>query len=161
MAARAAALLAPYCDVLVVSANRNLTRYARWADVVTADDQRGYLGPLAGIAAGLASVRTRCLLTCPCDMAGVPERTPPRLLRSLRLHGWADVAVLHDADRLQPLVAAWRGNLGPPLLAHLAAGGRSVHGWLATLNVAVVHTRATVVNRNVVAQTRWTPHRRP
>jgi molybdopterin-guanine dinucleotide biosynthesis protein A len=153
MAVRAAALLAPYCDVLVVSANRNLSRYARWADVVTADDHRGYLGPLAGIAAGFASVQTRWLLTCPCDVTGVPEQTPQRLLRALRLHGWADAAVLHDVDRLQPLVGAWRGRLGPRLLRHLAAGGRSVHGWLETLNVTVVHTHASVVNRNVAART--------
>jgi molybdopterin-guanine dinucleotide biosynthesis protein A len=149
MAAQAAELLAPVCAVVVISANRNLARYASWADVVTTDGHADYLGPLAGISAGLAAVPTRFLLTCPCDATRVPPELPGRLLRTLRRHGSADVAVLRDPQRLQPLLMALRGSAGPAIDNYLARGGRSVHGWLATVAVVEVTTRSVIGNRNL------------
>ena len=149
LAARAAGLLAPVCDVVAVSANRHVSRYASWADLVTTDRHGGFLGPLAGIAAGLAAVRTRWLVTCPCDATGVPADVPGRLLRAARSHGGITVAVLRDEARLQPLLMAVRGNARPGIEAYLARGGRSVHGWLSTTSVVEVKIRGFIGNRNL------------
>jgi molybdopterin-guanine dinucleotide biosynthesis protein A len=166
----AAERLAASCDVVVVSANRNLHRYAGWADVVTSDADAAYLGPLAGIRAALSAVRARWLLTCPCDAPDVGTDVPERLLRALRQSGGADVAVLRDAERLQPLLLALRGNLGVSIDAYLTRGGRSVRGWLDTRRVVEVRGCGHIANYNVEGSTRagvpWTfaarrsgPHR--
>ncbi len=152
MASRGLDWLAPWCSVLAVSANRHLSRYRLLADLVVADCRPHYPGPLAGVAACLGAVRTHCLLTCPCDATGLPVQVPPRLLRALRVRGRADVAVVRDRRRLQPLVAAWRGTLGPEIEAYLDAGGRSVQGFLATRAVVEVPIRAVLGNRNEIPE---------
>jgi molybdenum cofactor guanylyltransferase len=149
MAATAVDLLAGTCDILVISANRNLTRYAAWADVVVADDSRqDHLGPLAGISAALAAVSSRFVLTCPCDAIAIPADVPDRLLRALRVTGAADAAVLRDPERLQPLLMGVRAGVRPSIDAYLASGGRSVHGWLESVAVVEVKVRAVIGNRN-------------
>ncbi|HEX7034755.1 MAG TPA: NTP transferase domain-containing protein [Pseudomonadales bacterium] len=183
MARRAAALLAPVCRIVIVSANRNLSRYARWADVVVADGSVGavdpvgaasgresqrqefaaggsshidrsqihsgaFLGPLAGIAAALAAVRCRILLVCPCDADDVPTNVPARLLLALRRDGRADAAVVRDPERRQPLLMALRARRRGDLERYLAAGGRSVQGWLEGLRVVEVRVAKPIGNRN-------------
>ena len=149
MAARAAALLAGVCDEVVISANRNLSRYAILGDAVVSDGRGDHLGPLAGIAAGLAVAKARFVLTCPCDATGVPANVPERLLRALRLDGRADVAVLRDEERRQPLLMALRGSLRESIECYLARGNRSAHGWLDTVKVVEVRIRSAIGNRNV------------
>lgn len=148
LAERTAAFLSPWSDLIVVSANRNRRRYARWADVVVADRHPGKPGPLAGISAALAAVDARFVLVCPCDVPMLPAHLPGRLLRALRLDGRADVAVVSDPERVQPLVAAVRGSAGDSIDGYLEGGGRSVHGWLDIVNVAVVTSRVVIGNRN-------------
>ncbi len=145
--------LAPWCTVRVVSANRHLSRYRALADLVVSDRRPDHEGPLAGVAAALGAVRTRCLISCPCDAVGLPDDLPPRLLRALHLSGGADVAVVRDPRRRQPLVAVWRGSLGPAVDAYLKSGGRSVHGFLATLAVVDVEVATVIGNRNEIAGT--------
>ena len=150
MAVTAADLLAGTCDILVISANRNLTRYAAWADVVVTDESReDHLGPLAGISAALAAVSSRFVVTCPCDASAIPADVPVRLLRALRVAGAADAAVLRDPERLQPLLMAVRAGVHSSIDAYLASGGRSVHGWLESVAVVEVKVRAVIGNRNV------------
>lgn len=142
-------LLAPFVDVQVISANRNLSRYRRWADAVTSDFGAPYAGPLEGIRAALALIRSRWLLVCPCDATGVPADVPGRLLRAVRLGGHA--AVVQDPQRLQPLLLAIRADIAPRLDAYLAAGGRSVHGFLELVDAVPVRIANPIGNRNVMA----------
>lgn len=177
MAKQAAQLLAPACRIVAVSANRHLSRYARWADVVVADDpvgaacgrdllnreiaatgrshpDPGFLGPLAGVAAALAVVRCRVLLVCPCDVEDLPADVPARLLRALRRDGRADVAVVRDPVRRQPLLMALRAKQRGALERYLAAGGRSAHGWLDGLRVVEVRVPRPIGNRNTAGAPR-------
>ena len=151
MAKRAAALLAPACRIVIVSANRNISRYTRWADVVVIDGRShagDLLGPLAGIAAALAAVRCRILLVCPCDADDVPANVPARLLLALRRDGRADAAIVRDPERRQPLLMALRTRRRGELERYLAAGGRSVQGWLEELRVVEVRVPKPIGNRN-------------
>ncbi len=70
----------PLTDDLLVSCNRNQTRYAHYADQLVVDNEPDFSGPLAGIRAGLAAARNRWLMVLPCD-APLIDQT---LLRSLR-----------------------------------------------------------------------------
>lgn len=147
MAGRAVGLLTPVCDAVIISANRNLDRYAALADGVVADRHHGFLGPLAGLAACMSTVSARWVLTSPCDAVNVPPQLPWRLLLALRLNG-VHAAVAHDAERRQPLLGAFRGDLGASVDAYLARGGRSAQGWLDTLKVVEVRVGGVIGNRN-------------
>jgi molybdenum cofactor guanylyltransferase len=92
---------------LVICANRNADRYAQYGTVVS-DGISGFHGPLAGIAAALASCRSRWLLTSPVDS----PRPPSDLSR--RLHAAAvsgRAAVAHTGTRREPLFAMYAANL--------------------------------------------------
>ena len=51
--ARVIALLRPQCDCLIISANGEPARFARFGAPIVVDDVGGFAGPLAGILAGL------------------------------------------------------------------------------------------------------------
>jgi molybdenum cofactor guanylyltransferase len=113
---------------VLISANRNLHAYQRYGVTVVPDRQRGFLGPLAGMAGMMAVADTEWLLTVPCDS--------PRVARDLGLRLWravaredADIAVADDGTRLQPIFALLRCDLRGRLEAYLAAGGRTVDRW--------------------------------
>ena len=138
LAAWTADTLRPQVDRLWISANRNAERYALFADRVIADRLDGYQGPLAGIAAALGVLETPWLLISPCDTPLLPADLGSRLARALGANPGADIAIAADTECRHPLHALLSARLAPGLDAYLAAGGRSVHGWLAGLSVTVV-----------------------
>jgi molybdopterin-guanine dinucleotide biosynthesis protein A len=70
----------PLSDDLIISCNRNLEKYAPYADQLVHDDEGDFPGPLAGIRAGLKAARHACLLVLPCDV----PRIDAALLQSMR-----------------------------------------------------------------------------
>jgi molybdopterin-guanine dinucleotide biosynthesis protein A len=128
MIAHVLAALAPQVEWLVVNANRNLDRYAGFGWPVVRDDDTGFLGPLAGLAAGMRAASTALVMTTPCDC---PMR-PPDL--ALRLHDAlereeAEIAVPHDGERLQPVFMLVRRELRDSLESYLVTGGRKIDRW--------------------------------
>ena len=67
--------LKPQCVSIVISANRNLERYAAWGYPVVRDLDDAFGGPLAALAAAGAQsvVMTEWVLTAPCDAPFFPE----------------------------------------------------------------------------------------
>lgn len=123
---------------VLVSANRHQERYRALGFAVVADQRAGFAGPLAGLEAALAEVRTAQAVLVPCDMPALPATLPVCLLAALQ--GPVTLAVASDSRRLQPLclgldVAACL----PGLRAWLDAGGASAHGWLAAQQPAICH----------------------
>jgi molybdopterin-guanine dinucleotide biosynthesis protein A len=107
---RVLARLAPQIGQVLISANRNQDRYARFGFPVVADLQAGFHGPLAGISAALAQSPARWLLTVPVDALEFPGDLAVRLhQRALELD--AAVTVAHDGTRRQPLFALYRREL--------------------------------------------------
>lgn len=93
-------LFASKVTATLVSANRNLPRYAEHGlQVIT--DRITDAGPLAGIDALVATCRTDWLLTLPVDVVTVP----PDLLERLAASGQG--AFVEDDDGPQPLIALW------------------------------------------------------
>lgn len=127
--------LRPQVGAVLISANRNLDRYVAFGHPVIPDALGGYLGPLAGVLAGLRSLRTDFLLTVPCDAPLVGPDLARRLYGACVAAG-ADAAVATDGRRQQPVFLLLRAGVAPGLESYLAAGGRRVDTWLGRLRLA-------------------------
>lgn len=129
--------LAPQVDALAINANRNDDAYRAFGYPVIADDIEGFLGPLAGVCAGLKASETPLLATAPCDSPFIPPDLVARLKEGLESSGTM-VAVPRTSDGLQPVFLLLRRETLPDLEAFLAAGGRGIQAWLNRLPVAIV-----------------------
>lgn len=125
----------PQVDEVLISANRNRPLYAHYGHRVIEDLEGGYCGPLAGILAALAVVREPWLAVVPCDSPLVPEDLVDRLLRSATAES-AELAVVHDGFRVQPLFALIHRSRLTHLRAFIDSGGRKVDTWCAQQRMA-------------------------
>ena len=137
MIAHVLAALAPQVEWLVVNANRNLDRYAAFGWPVVRDEDTGFLGPLAGLAAGMRAASTALVMTAPCDCPLLPPDLASRLHHALEESG-ADIAVPHDGERLQPVFMLVRRALKDSLEAYLGSGGRKIDRWFEHHDLAEV-----------------------
>lgn len=109
-------------DEVLVSANRNLERYAA-VGLATVPDHHPDLGPLGGLDALARACSGEWLLTAPVDLFNVNDC----LLRRLEARG-GHGAYAVDADGPQPLVALWHvETLRPALAAAIGSRDLAVH----------------------------------
>ncbi len=140
--------LSPQVDELVISANRNLERYAGYGHQVLPDTLPDYPGPLAGILAALQTVKADWLVVTPCDTPRLPSDLVARLLDSAR-HAQVPLAVATDESRMHPTCFVVRTDQCDELAACLARGERAVRHWQATLpSVSVRFDAACLINVN-------------
>ncbi len=135
LAAHVLAGLGPQVDELLINANRHAGAYAALGATVVADPIEGYLGPLAGVLAGLEQASRPLVATLPCDSPFVPGDLVARLRAALN-DADAAIAVAHDGERRQPVFMLLRAELAADLRAWLAAGGRKIDAWYADHRVA-------------------------
>jgi len=124
--------LRPQVGTLLVSANRNVERYAAFGYPAIIDAIGGYLGPLAGVLTALQRCTTEFLVTAPCDAPLVAPDLVARLYAACAAAG-ADLAVASDGEHRQPVFLLARASLAPSLEAYIAGGGRKVDAWLGQL----------------------------
>jgi molybdopterin-guanine dinucleotide biosynthesis protein A len=129
--------LSPQVGSVLISANRNLDRYAELGCPVLPDTLDGYAGPLAGLQAGLAQAATPLLVTAPCDSPFLPADLVARLHDAL-VAQQAELAVACAGGRTHRAFCLLRCELLPCLDAFLATGERRVGLWHASLNVTEV-----------------------
>ena len=129
--------LAPQVDSVLISANRNLERYAGFGCPVLGDTIPGYAGPLAGLQAALSRAATPLLVSAPCDSPFLPTDLVARLRAALDANH-ADLAVARVGDRVHRAFCLLRRELLPGLDRFLAGGERKVGLWHASLNLAEV-----------------------
>ena len=121
------------CGAVLVSANRDLSRYAEHGLRAVADEVAD-IGPLGGIDMLCAHCETPWLLTMPVDIVDANDC----LLRTLANAG-DDGAVADDGDGLQPLVALYRVEaLREAVAAATAAGDFSVQAMQQRMALARV-----------------------
>lgn len=114
---------------LLISANRNVDGYARYAPVVT--DAPNCAGPLAGISALLERCTTEWLLTIPCDCPVLPPNFGEQLAQFvLNAEPSQTLAVVNDGARNQNVFLLLRKSLAHNINANLEGGGAAVHPWL-------------------------------
>lgn len=122
--------LAPQCADLILSANGDAARFARFGLAVVADAAPTGRGPLAGIQAGLAWLAARRpdldrLASVPVDCPFLPHDLVARLDAGLAATG-APAAIAHAGGRLHPTVGLWTPRVAPALEAALARGAFAV-----------------------------------
>ena len=129
------ARLAPQVGEILINANQNLEAYARFGHRVVPDAIGGFAGPLAGLHACLKAVRDAMVLTVPCDSPFLPLDLFVRLEKEIRNK---DLAVARTGDQPHPVFSLVRASVLPHLEKFLAAGGRKIDAWYATLSVVEV-----------------------
>ena len=137
MAAHVLARLAPQVDAVIINANQNAAAYAAFGYPVFGDDLAGYAGPLAGLHAALTRAPHALVATAPCDSPFLPTDLVARLAAALQAAG-AELAVAKTFDQPHPVFCLCRRELAGHLGDFLAAGGRKIDRWYASLKVVEV-----------------------
>jgi molybdopterin-guanine dinucleotide biosynthesis protein A len=143
------ARFAPQVSEVIISANRNVERYASLGHPAVSDQISGFAGPLAGLHAALERARYDLVCTVPCDSPLLPLDLVARLRAALEESG-AEVAVARAGDRLQQVFALCRRRLRADLGSYLTAGQSKVEAWQQRLHrVEVSFDDAPEAFRNV------------
>ncbi|MHB1092734.1 molybdenum cofactor guanylyltransferase MobA [Thiobacillus sp.] len=131
------AALEPQVAEIVISANRNLERYATYGRRVLSDTLPDYPGPLAGVLAALQVVAADWLLVVPCDTPHLPADLALRLLGAAQLEE-VPLAVAADHERIHHSCFLVHADQREPLADFLGRGERAVRRWQALLSSTTV-----------------------
>ena len=133
---------APQVGQLLISANRNVERYAALGIVVEDDaaDVNGerFAGPLIGVLSGLRRARTGWVAIVPCDAPNLPGDLVQRLA-SAALDTGAIAACARVGEQLQPMFAVVKTSTADQLASAICTGERAMHRWLESLNAIAVN----------------------
>jgi molybdenum cofactor guanylyltransferase len=135
--------LRPQVDALVLNANGDPARFARFALPVAADSVPGFAGPLVGVLAGLdwaASHRPDCpyVVSVATDAPFMPLDLVARLAEGLD-QARADLACAASGGRSHPVFGLWPVRLRDDLRrAVVDQGIRKVDVWTARYEVTTV-----------------------
>lgn len=114
----------PLTDDLIISCNRNLEAYRRYADTLVQDADAGFPGPFAGVLAGLAAARHDWLLVLACDAPRVDAALLEALRKQACEHGTP--AMVRQGSHWQPMFSLIPRALTPTLSAAWESGERSL-----------------------------------
>lgn len=132
LAARVLDALRPQVTHLLISANRNLERYAALGVPVVPDTVPGFQGPLAGMLAGLRHASTGWVLFAPCDALYLPDNL------AARLHGAGGTAyATAGSDALYTCCLLHR-SLVAEMESALREGRRALRDFLAAQGAIAV-----------------------
>lgn len=149
---------APQVDAVFINANRSIPEYARFGYPILSDQKSGFLGPLAGLHAGLSESGHDWLATVPCDAPRLPRNLVDVLLAA-RHRGTAPVLVAATARGLQPVFLLAHRRVLPELEQFLATGGRKVEAWLQEVSAESVPfaDESAFLNINTLAEAECKP----
>jgi molybdopterin-guanine dinucleotide biosynthesis protein A len=134
--------LAPHCTGIILNANGDPARFARFGLPVVPDDVEGFAGPLAGILAGLDwAVRNApgvaWLVSAPGDCPFLPRDLVLRL-HAARAAAGTPLACAQSGTWRHPVVGLWPVALRDDLRgALLNEGLRKIEVWTARHGVAL------------------------
>jgi molybdopterin-guanine dinucleotide biosynthesis protein A len=148
---RALGRVGPQCAGVIINANGDPTRFARFDLPVVADDIAGFAGPLAGILAGLDWLAANApaiawLASVPGDCPFLP-RDLVRRLHAARLAAGVPLACARSGAWRHPVVGLWpvglRADLRRAVLEH---GLRKIEMWTARHGVGLAEWPAEPVD---------------
>jgi molybdenum cofactor guanylyltransferase len=139
---QAIARLSPQVTSILINANRNHDRYAKYGHAVIADHHPDFAGPLAGFAAGLEHCNTEYLLSVPCDSPVFPLNLSEQLLEQMT-STQSDLVYASSIDPAgttwtQPVFCLMRRSVQPSLQDFLDQGGRKIDRWFEALRSSTV-----------------------
>lgn len=119
--------LRPQVDALALNSNAAPDSFAAYGLPVLPDHRPGFLGPLAGIHAGLMQFPDAYLVTVAVDLPFLPPDLVTRLRAGM---GTKSCAFACDAER-HALALLWRPDTAASVEDYLQRGGRSLKDFLA------------------------------
>lgn len=119
--------LRPQVDALALNSNAAPNSLAEYGLPVIPDLLPGFLGPLAGIHAGLMQYPEDYLVTVAVDLPFLPPDLVTRLRSGLESKSCANAS---DAER-HALVLLWRPGTAASVEDYLQRGGRSLKDYIA------------------------------
>ncbi|MFL5046850.1 MAG: molybdenum cofactor guanylyltransferase MobA [Xanthobacteraceae bacterium] len=148
---RVLARIAPNCAGIVLNANGDPTRFARFGLPVISDDVAGFAGPLAGILAGLDWAASHepdidWVVSVPGDCPFLPRDLVQRLHAARRDAG-SPLACAQSGAWRHPVVGLWRVALRHDLRhALIDEDLRKIEVWTARHGVALAEWPAHPVD---------------
>jgi molybdenum cofactor guanylyltransferase len=128
--------LEPQVGRVMINANRNQDIYTHYGYPIINDEFEGFCGPLAGMASSLRIVETQFMVTVPCDSPFIPKNLVQRLYVQL-LQNNADISVVHNGERMQPVFNLMKSSLLDSLLTYLEQGERKIDKWFENHQLAI------------------------
>ena len=120
---------------LLINANQNHESYEVFGFPITADVMGDFVGPLAGLHAGLNQCTTPYLLSVPCDCPFLPSDLASRLGDALISSG-ADIAYAVTINQNQtehhPVFCLLKRDVMVGLGEYLSEGNRKVLTWVSS-----------------------------
>lgn len=145
----------PQVAHLVLNANGDPGRFARLGLPVVADTIEGFVGPLAGVLAGMRWAQREVppashVLSVSSDSPFLPTDLATRLAAGLT-GGAARIALARSGGELHPVIGLWPVALADDLEAALISGVRKVLAWTdrhgtAAVDFAMLDTAAGPVD---------------
>ncbi len=125
--------LAPQVTALAINANGDPARFARFGIDVVPDTVEGFVGPLAGVLAGMRWAKSKLpdvthIVTVAGDAPLVPVDLVARLGDAVRERP-ASIALAQSQGEMHPVIGIWPVALADDLEASLAEGVRKVLRW--------------------------------
>lgn len=117
------------CDQIVISCNRNIDQYERYADLCVKDDLVDYQGPLSGINSAIHMCKHDLIFICPCDAPNINAQVLNSLLTTLE-KSQSELVVAHDTHRLQNLVMLGKKSVFMSISTFLNNQQRAVGKWI-------------------------------
>jgi molybdopterin-guanine dinucleotide biosynthesis protein A len=138
--ARVLARLKPCCDPILLNANGDPARFARYELPVVADSVPDFAGPLAGILAGLDWAAKEApgiewLASAPGDCPFLPNDLVPRL-HAVRIAEKKPLACARSGEWRHPVAGLWPVALREDLRRALAEGLHKIEAWTGRHGVA-------------------------
>jgi molybdopterin-guanine dinucleotide biosynthesis protein A len=135
---------------IVVNANGDPERFARFGLPVVADPLPDHPGPLAGVLAGMEWAATNApgsadLVTVPADSPFLPRDLIARLTAARDAAG-AELASATSLNQAHPVVGLWPVRLAPVLREALIGGMRKIDSWTSQFRVIHVPFAAAPVD---------------
>ena len=125
--------LAPQVRAMVINANGDASRFAAFGLPVVADTIGGFVGPLAGVLAGMRwaaahAPAARWIVTAAADAPLLPSDLVARFVAAVEDRPGA-IALAQSNGELHPVIGLWPVALADDLEAQLRTGVRKVLHW--------------------------------
>lgn len=128
---------------LILNANGDPARFADFALPVVADSVEGFLGPLAGVLAGMEWLRAhapecRWMVSLAADTPRLPADLVRRLHHAIEAEG-AEIACAASMGQVHPVIALWPVALAEALRhALVEEGERKIYAWTSRYKTVTV-----------------------
>ena len=122
----------PQIDKIIVNSNIQDTEISKYKFPIIKDVKQGYLGPLAGIHAGMQWLNKNkpevdWLLTLPGDTPFIPLNLVSCFEEKINQD--SKIILAKSNDKIHPIIGAWHTSLLTSLNKHLESGTRKILEW--------------------------------